>query len=166
MGGGGKGRPRGDPQLSVPDRVAPTIAFLPPVPIQGVRDLMRAADVYVFPSNGYEGWGVVVNEAMLEGCAVVAAKETGAAASMIRHGENGLLVRSGDAGEVAGALERLEADEAFRWKMAKEGQATVLNEWTPAVAAERLIQFSKDLLARREPSRWDRGPLCDIPETV
>jgi glycosyltransferase involved in cell wall biosynthesis len=54
-----------------------------------------SADVFLFPSQT-ETFGNVVTEAMASGLAVVAYNRA-AAAQLIRHGHNGLLVHSGDA---------------------------------------------------------------------
>ena len=120
---------------------------------------MRQADVYVLPSSGTEGWGVVVNEAMLEGCAVIASRESGAGATLIRDGDNGLLIPSGDVNALTRALERLESDEPLRLRLATAGQATMLAEWTPAIAAERLLAYCEARLANREPPLWPTGPM-------
>jgi glycosyltransferase involved in cell wall biosynthesis len=53
------------------------------VPIEKVRDLMRQNNVYVLSSNGYEGWGAVVNEALEEGMKVVGTIEAGATATIL-----------------------------------------------------------------------------------
>jgi len=59
------------------------IQFHPPVPIDQVRQLMREHDVYVFASNGYEGWGAVVSEALEEGMKVLGSYEAGACATIL-----------------------------------------------------------------------------------
>ena len=59
------------------------VRFLPPVKIDEVRALMRENDVYVFPSNGYDGWGAVVSEALEEGMLVLGSDEAGASATML-----------------------------------------------------------------------------------
>ena len=59
------------------------IKFHPPVPIAEVRKLMRNHDLYVFASNGYEGWGAVVSEALEEGMKVIGTYEAGASATML-----------------------------------------------------------------------------------
>jgi glycosyltransferase involved in cell wall biosynthesis len=123
---------------------------------------MRQADVYVLPSSGTEGWGVVVNEALLEGCAVIASRESGAGATLIRDGENGLLIPSGDIPALTRALERLEADEELRLRLAKAGQANMLAEWTPSIAAERLLAFCEAKIANRPLPIWPSGPMSSI----
>lgn len=59
------------------------IKFYPPVPITDVRRLMREHDVYVLASNGYEGWGAVVSEALEEEMWVLGSKESGSASTML-----------------------------------------------------------------------------------
>ena len=59
------------------------IRFHPPVPISEVRRLMREHDVYVLASNGYEGWGAVVSEALEEGMKVVGTYEAGSSGTML-----------------------------------------------------------------------------------
>lgn len=125
---------------------ADTISFLPPVPIEEVRRVMRQADAYVLPSNGYEGWGAVVNEALLEGCCVVASRETGAAATLIRNGSNGLLFSSGSVSELTEALRLLESDEPRRAGMAAEGQKDMIDKWLPEHAAERFVAVAHEKL--------------------
>lgn len=53
------------------------------VPVEQVRGLMRFHDVYVLSSNGYEGWGAVVSEALEESMAVIGTVEAGASATML-----------------------------------------------------------------------------------
>ena len=53
------------------------------VPIVQVRELMRENDVYVLPSDGGEGWGAVLNEALEEGMRVLGTLESGAGATML-----------------------------------------------------------------------------------
>src|SRR5690606_36060025 len=65
------------------------------IPASAVPALMAQHNIYVLPSNAYEGWGAVINEAMSVGCAVVASDKTGAGVAMIEHGVNGMLFKSG-----------------------------------------------------------------------
>jgi len=140
------------------------VTFEPPVPVAQVRKAMREAHVYVFPSNGCEGWGVVVNEAMLEGCCVVASSETGSAQTLVRDGANGLLFRPGDVQRLTQELLRLERDEPLRQRLATAGQETVRAHWVPEVAAERLLALSEALIAGRTPPVYAEGPLQRLEE--
>ena len=53
------------------------------VPVEQVRDLMRAHDVYVFSSNASDGWGAVVSEALEEGMQVFGTVEAGASGTVL-----------------------------------------------------------------------------------
>lgn len=59
------------------------VKFLPSQPIAKIREIMREHDVYVFSSNGMDGWGAVVSEAVEEGMKVLGTYETGAAATIL-----------------------------------------------------------------------------------
>lgn len=59
------------------------IAFHDFVPIRQIRSLMRRHDVYVQTSDGGEGWGAVVSEALEEGMAVYGTEEAGSSATLL-----------------------------------------------------------------------------------
>jgi len=52
-------------------------------------------DVFVLPSF-HEPWGLVVNEAMNAGRAVIASDQVGSARDLIQHGKNGFVFEAGD----------------------------------------------------------------------
>lgn len=110
-----------------------------------VWEQMETSHVLVLPSNGGEGWGAVVGEAMGRGCAVVVNRAAGCAMTLITHEKNGLLFADGDAEELANCLVALARDEGKRAQLAKEGAATIANEWAPEIAAERLVQLTQSL---------------------
>jgi glycosyltransferase involved in cell wall biosynthesis len=104
-----------------------------------LRDMYAAADVLVVPSirtpTFREPWGLVVNEAMNRGLAVIASEEVGAAAGgLVRDGANGLVVPAGDSAALAQAIDRLSGDAQLR---ARLGQT----------AAEDVRAFSHDAWA-------------------
>jgi glycosyltransferase involved in cell wall biosynthesis len=149
-------------EYSCAGNAGPAIVFHRPISMDDVRRRMRESDVYVLPSSGYEGWGTVLNEAMLEGCAVIATHDGGAAKTLIRDGVNGLLFRAGDTAGLVAALARLEVDEALRLRLATAGQQTLLAEWTPDVAADRLLVMAEALTAGRAFAGFPHGPLMAV----
>jgi glycosyltransferase involved in cell wall biosynthesis len=77
-----------------------------------LRNLYASSDVLVVPSirtrRFIEPWGLVVNEAMNQGAAIIASDAVGAAAGgLVSEGRNGLIVRAGDPDALAGALSAL-----------------------------------------------------------
>jgi len=135
------------------------IAFQPILPMEAVWQIMRSSHVYVLPSNGYEGWGAVINEAMAEGCAVVASNAAGSAKTMIRDGENGLLFCPGDWRQLGEKLILLSDNETFRLKIARTGQKTMRDSWSPQIAAKRFLAISEALLSGEMPPDYSDGPM-------
>jgi glycosyltransferase involved in cell wall biosynthesis len=89
-----------------------------------------AADVVVVPSSAtrrfLEPWGLVCNEAMLQGRPVVASTAVGAVAGgLVRDGETGLVVEQGDARSLADAIARLLAEAQLRELLGQAGREEV-----------------------------------------
>jgi glycosyltransferase involved in cell wall biosynthesis len=76
-------------------------------------ECFAAADVFALLSRR-EPWGIVVNEACAFGLPLVLTWGVGAAGDLLREGENGELVRSGDIEGQAQALARLAEEEGRR----------------------------------------------------
>ena len=69
------------------------------------------ADVFVLPS-GQEAWGLVVNEVMCAGKAVICSDSIGAAPDLAKPGENGAIFRTDDVGDLARALADVLREES------------------------------------------------------
>jgi glycosyltransferase involved in cell wall biosynthesis len=96
-----------------------------------LRDVYAACEVLVVPSVATatfrEPWGLVVNEAMNRGLAVIASDAVGAAAGgLVRDGETGLVVPAGDVAGLAHALQRVCADHDLRARLGAAGRREVL----------------------------------------
>jgi glycosyltransferase involved in cell wall biosynthesis len=101
-----------------------------PVAPEELRKLYAACDVLVVPSiptpTFREPWGLVVNEAMNRGLAVIASDAVGAAAGgLVRDGRNGLVVPAGDSDALAGAIRRLAGDPGLRARLGEAGARDV-----------------------------------------
>jgi glycosyltransferase involved in cell wall biosynthesis len=70
------------------------------------------ANVFTFPSL-YEGFGIVLAEAMQAGLPIVATR-IGPVNEIVRKDENALLVPPADSAALAGAIRRLATDPALR----------------------------------------------------
>lgn len=90
-----------------------------------------------------EPWGLVCNESLHQGTPVVASDAVGAVAGgLVRDGESGLVVPAGDAGALAGAIERLIADRRLRGLLGTAGHAAVaaFNYDEMALAFQRAVE--------------------------
>ncbi len=133
--------------------------FLPP---QSVRRFMEEADVFMFTSDYLEGWGAVLNEAMNSACAVVAGHGIGAVPFLLKHGENGLVYRTGNYREFQGYVLRLCSDASMRRKLGENAYGTMVGMWNPSNAAHRLLTFSEGLI-KGEVNVYDEGLLSRAP---
>jgi glycosyltransferase involved in cell wall biosynthesis len=61
------------------------------------------ADVFVLPSR-HEPWGLIVNEAMAAGCAVIVSSDVGSHVDLVRDGVEGIVYRVGDVASLTHAL--------------------------------------------------------------
>lgn len=96
-----------------------------------LRELYGDSHVLIVPSTATstfrEPWGLVVNEAMNNGLAVISSDAVGAAAGgLVRDGVNGLIVPAGDSAALARAIERLAADPKLRRRLGAAGAVEVL----------------------------------------
>jgi glycosyltransferase involved in cell wall biosynthesis len=82
------------------------------------------ADVLVLPSDS-EPWGLVVNEAMCCGLAIVVSDQVGSAYDLVREGQNGYVFPCGDADALAERLQRLLADHEHLRKMQRASRLAI-----------------------------------------
>ena len=66
------------------------------------------ASVFVLPSR-HEPWGLIVNEAMASGCAVIASTDVGSHMDLITNGVDGITYPVGDIDALTAALQRVFA---------------------------------------------------------
>lgn len=139
-----------------------TYSFFPSQPINIVRKMMSNSDIYVLPSNGYEGWGAVVNEAMSELCAVIATEDSGAGKAIIEDGLNGFLFKSGDWKTLSYKINKLIVDEKLRIQIQFNGKKSINEIWSPSVAATRLIAVCDAILNDKEVINFNIGPFYKV----
>lgn len=125
-----------------------------------VRQYMKESHIFLFTSDYKEGWGVVLNEAMNSGCAVVASHAIGAVPFLIRHGENGFIYKSGDVNELISFTGQLCRDEEKRLILGEEAYKTIAEEWNPFVAGQALIELCENAVCSTVTFRRS-GPLSE-----
>lgn len=101
------------------------------------------ADVFILPSR-YDGWGVVVNQALGAGLPILVSDRVGAGVDLVEDEVNGLHFAAEDAGALAAAMRRcLNAPDL----LASRGNASRARaaEWSPAAGAEKWIAAFREL---------------------
>ena len=129
------------------------------LPMTQVRSLMNQADIYVLPSNGNEGWGAVVNEAMAEKCVVIGGNRCGAVKTMIHDGVNGFSFDSSNVGQLIDILRTVIDDRKLMKRIAARGQSDIIHFWSPAVAAERFLNIVKAIIEGKDIRIYRNGIL-------
>jgi glycosyltransferase involved in cell wall biosynthesis len=110
---------------------------LGPLTEEQKRDFYAGLDVFALPSRS-DSFGLVLLEAWANGMPNVGYR-AGGIAGVIRHEEDGLLVRCGEVNALAEALARLAADAALRRRLGAAGQERARREfrWADKLALVR-----------------------------
>ena len=126
-----------------------------------------ASDLLVLPSE-YDAFGVVVNEAMLCGCAAAVSDRVGAGRDLISIGESGFIFPCGDLDALASILQQALTDRNKLNRMSTAAR-TRMQTWSPSENIEGLLgalDQSQMLAARQKPQPSGQRNNCDVPATV
>lgn len=141
------------PERSELERMAAELGLSESVRFLGWRPdsgrVLAALDLLIAPSR-WEGFGLVVLEAMARGVPVLATR-VGALPEIVADGETGLLVASGDVGALAAALGRLLGDAGLRARLGAAGRERARREFGLERMAEETLGFYEEVVrGRRE----------------
>lgn len=120
--------------------LAEKVKFLGYVADEAVPSLFMEADAFLHPQtnvgegNDFEGFGLVIADAMSFGCTVLAG-DAGGPRDFVRHEVNGLLVDGLNGPELIAEIRRLIIDHELRNRLGQEGRRFALHEldWTKHV---------------------------------
>jgi glycosyltransferase involved in cell wall biosynthesis len=141
----GCGMPADDVLQAFPHEVRAHVRVIDKVPEEQVIREFRRHDLLVFPSS-YEGFGLVVIEAMSQGLPVVATP-VGCVPSVIRDGENGRIVPARSARALADAVAALMNDPAERGRLGANGAMSVSDMSWRETALRTLDAYRRALAA-------------------
>lgn len=111
---------------------------------EDIPAVMNAFDTFILTSS-YEGFGLVLLEAMAAARPVIASRVS-AIPEIVQDGMTGLLCESGDPEDFARALLRLEESDV-RARLGTAGRDRVLTHFTPGRMAEATLSVYKGCLA-------------------
>jgi glycosyltransferase involved in cell wall biosynthesis len=106
-----------------------------------------AADIFALLSSR-EPWGVVVNEAASCGLPLVLSDQVGAAHDLLRNGENGTLVATGDVAAAAAAIRGLATDPALRLAQGARSRE-LMRDWGYEPSVESFVAAVRDAIAAK-----------------
>lgn len=139
------------------------IRFLGVQTPEQVRNLMADSNIFLLTSDFQEGWGVVLNEAMGSGCAVVASHAAGATPYLVEHGTNGLIYQSGNVKDLETQLRELLRCPEKQIEYGFAAYTDIQTCWHPSEGAKRLIALSERLLQKQSADIYDSGPCSRAP---
>lgn len=142
----GPGMPAGMVLEGFDAAVRPFVTVVDRAPEDQVMAEYRRHDALIFPST-YEGFGLVLIEAMSQGLTPIATP-AGSASSVIRDKQSGLLVPYRDADALVSAVRELFADEGLRRRLGAAARDAVAG-MTWRATAERTIDVYRRALVRR-----------------
>jgi len=120
--------------LKLDDRILLTGA----VANQTVRNLYPLADIFVLPSYS-ETFGIVYLEAMAAGLPVIGVRGQGID-GVVKHGENGLLVKPRDVDDLVAQIEWLLSNHRQAAQLAECGRQLVESQYLMPRLIERIVQ--------------------------
>ncbi len=120
------------------------------------------AEIFVLASY-YDPWGLVVNEAMQWGCAVIATDSTGCVERLVRDGENGFVVKAGNVEELVRALQKVVEDPELSRRMGARSREVIGENGISAMARDFRLALEKWSTAARMKSGLAQG--ADRPQT-
>jgi len=103
----------------------------------------QQADLFVLPSR-YDGWGVVVNQALGAGLPIICSDAVGAAYDIVQPGINGQIFPAGDVHALTEALVYfIQAPQRIQLASRASQERAAL--WSPEAGADHWVQVFQDL---------------------
>jgi glycosyltransferase involved in cell wall biosynthesis len=128
---------------SLPATVRKAVVYHGFVQPSGLPKHFSEADVFVLPSR-YDGWGVVVNQALGAGIPVITSTAAGAGKDLVEDGINGLHVLPGDLTTLETAMRKLATRQDLRDRMSAAAKVTA-ERIGPKTAAARWLGVLRSL---------------------
>lgn len=136
------------------------VTFEGVIPPERIPARLAVADLVVLPSR-WDGWGVVVNEALSVGIPAIVSDHCGAA-DLIQNGQNGYVFRSEDTDDLRAAL-RSFLNSRWEWSGFRARSAEVGDKISTEEVAPYLLDCLKHMMGaldRRPTPPWLPLGLC------
>jgi len=123
----------------------PGISFRGALAREQALDAYASADVFVFPTQVAEGFGLVRIEAMAAGLPVITT-EAGGAHEIVRDGVDGFIVGYRRADEIVARLRELRADPELRARMGEAARERQRAHFSEDAFEERLARVWREVV--------------------
>jgi glycosyltransferase involved in cell wall biosynthesis len=116
------------------------------MPNHKVIEEMKKSHIFLFTSDRNEGWGAALNEAMSNGCTVVASSHIGAVPFLLKERNTGMIFKSGNIYSLQDKVEQLLNSKELCNDMAINAYKIMRNVWSPENASKNLQKLCKAIL--------------------
>ena len=114
-------------------KIEQSVNFYPPV--KNIKDKYKEASIYVLSSR-YEGFGMVLTEAMAYGVPCVAFDCPYGPSDIISNNKNGIVVKNGDIEDLANGVNTLIANKDLRKSMGQNAKIDVKRYFPKKIVAQ------------------------------
>ena len=137
------------------NRLTSQIKLIGAVKSDKVREYMEKANIFICTSDKSERWGVVLNEAMNSGCAVIAYKGIGGVPFLIKNNENGLAYTKFE--DFYEKTIEVIKNKELREKLSINAYKTITETWTAKVAVQNFEKLINSIV-KGKPNPVKEGP--------
>jgi glycosyltransferase involved in cell wall biosynthesis len=114
--------------------------------VRNVHEYLQASDIFVFPTEK-EAFGIALIEAMACGLPVVATP-VGGSKDVLIQGQNGLLIKPRDEGELRLVLDRLVSDKVYAETLGQSAFETVRSNFDLDTLTKNYLRLFSDILKK------------------
>lgn len=122
------------------------ISMIGNIPNCEVSEKIRNSDILLFTSDRNEGWGAVLNEAMSNGCAVIASNMIGSVPYLIKNNTDGVIFKNKSLKDLINKIRFLIDNPDKRFDISKNAYCKIRDVWSPQHAADSMILLLSGLL--------------------
>lgn len=124
-----------------------TVSLLGPADWDDVPDIYRTADVLCAPSR-YDGWGLIVPEALAAGLPVVASSSMGSSREMLVEGRQGWFVPPGDVASLESKLSMALSLSASEYSAMSQAASETGAQFDVPQGSRLFVNAARETMAR------------------
>lgn len=122
------------------------IEYLGSLPNDQVKKILGEAQMLIFPSQWYEGFPMVLVEALACGTPVIVSN-IGSMQEIIEHGKNGLHYELGDQEDFCNKVNQLIQNKKYCSTLGEAGRQKYLNNYTPELNYHHMVSIYQEAIS-------------------
>jgi len=127
----------------------PSITYLGFQPRDNVINYLKKCKALIFPSIWYEGFPVIMVEALSTGTPIIAS-DLGSMSEIIEHGVNGLHFKPGDEQNLISRIIQMKDSDELSSRLCDNARLSYKRLYTPDRNYSKLVGIYENVLQRRE----------------